>query len=38
MDIVSLAVRYLEERRGTGAGEDELRWLSEALKELEEET
>ncbi len=38
MDIVSLAVRYLEERRGTGADEDELRWLSEALKELEEET
>lgn len=38
MDIVSLAVRYLEERRGTGADEDELKWLSEALKELEEET
>lgn len=38
MDIVSLAVRYLEERRGTGADSDELMWLSEALKELEEET
>ena len=38
MDIVSLAVRYCEERRGEKPGEDELKWLSEALKELEEET
>lgn len=38
MDIVSLAVRYSEERRGEKPDSDELKWLSEALKELEEES
>lgn len=37
MDIVSLAVRYAEERRGEKPDKDELKWLSEALKELEDE-
>lgn len=36
-DTVSLAARYLEERRGVKPDAEELGWLSEALRELEEE-
>lgn len=38
MDIVSLAVRYSEERRGGKPDSDELKWLSEALEELGKES
>lgn len=37
LDIISLAARYSEEHRGSKPDEDELKWLSEALAELEKE-
>lgn len=37
LDIVSLAVRYSEERRGTPPDEEETAWLAEALREIDEE-
>jgi len=37
LDIISLAVRYSEERRGEKPSEEELKWLSEAVKQLDEE-
>lgn len=36
-DIISLAARYSEEHRGEKPDEDEMTWLTEALKELEQE-
>lgn len=37
LDIASLAVRYSEEKRGVKPDEDEMRWLAEALAEIEKE-
>ncbi len=35
LDIISLAKRYAEEKRGGAPDEDEMKWLSEAFSELE---
>ncbi len=35
LDIISLAKRYSEEKRGTAPDEDELKWLAEALEEIQ---
>lgn len=37
LDIISLAARYSEERRGAKPDDDEMNWLAEALAELEKE-
>lgn len=37
LDIISLAARYSEERRGTPPDEEETAWLAEALREIDEE-
>lgn len=37
LDIISLAKRYAEEKRGEAPDEDELAWLAEAFDELDKE-
>ena len=37
LDIISLAKRYAEEKRGEAPDEDELAWLAEAFEELDKE-